>query len=609
MVSCALIITLAIFPLAALPAALQTASQTVPKTVPQNASALFQKNCASCHRPGSQTRAPLPEMLANLPRSEILNALNTGSMKAQAASLTSSERVAIAEFLSAITTAPPSGSKVGFCSNPPSTLTAGPSWNGWGVDLVNSRFQPPEAAGLKLAQVAGLKLKWAFGFAGESVVFGQPAIFGGRLFLGSQGGTVYSLDARTGCIYWTYKAPATVRTAISIEPGRNALYFGDVKANIYALDAASGSLLWKTNVEQHPYARITGAPKLYGSRLYVPVSSVEEVPAGNAKYPCCTFRGSVVALDIENGKQLWKTYAIPDPPGPTGSSAAGTPLTGPAGAAIWSSPTIDVDRKAIYVATGNGYSDPPVKYTDAILAFDMETGGMRWARQMTEKDRWNFSCINPNKASCPEGAGEDFDFGSSPILRSLPGGGSLLIAGQKSGVVHALDPDDKGKIVWQVRLGHGGPLGGIEWGAAADDTTVYVPLSDISLRKPEEGGGLFALRIGTGEKLWYAPPPKPACLGRSGCSAALMAPPTVISQVVFSGSMDGHMRAYSSADGKLLWDFDTLRDFHTVNGVPAHGGSLNATGPTLAGGMLYVNSGYGALGGMPGNVLLAFGPE
>ena len=236
------------------------------------------------------------------------------------------------------------------------------------------------------------------------MVFGQPTIFGSRLFLGSQSGTVYSLDALTGCVYWTYKAPATVRTAISVEPKRNTVYFGDIKANVYALDAASGALLWKVNVEQHPYARITGAPKLYGSRLYVPVSSVEEVPAGNAKYPCCTFRGSVVALDIENGKQLWKSYAIPDPPGPTRASEAGTQLTGPAGAAIWSSPTVDVERKAIYVATGNGYSDPPTRYTDAILAFDLETGSMRWAQQMTEKEGWNFSCINPNKASCPEGA-------------------------------------------------------------------------------------------------------------------------------------------------------------------------------------------------------------
>jgi polyvinyl alcohol dehydrogenase (cytochrome) len=284
-------------------------------------------------------------------------------------------------------------------------------------------------------------------------------------------------------------------------------------------------------------------------------------------------------------------------------------LIGPAGAAIWSSPTVDVERKAIYVATGNGYSDPPTRYTDAILAFDIETGSLRWAQQMTEKDRWNFSCINPNKASCPEGAGEDLDFGSSPILRTLPGGRSLLIIGQKSGIVHALDPDEKGKIVWQVRLGHGGALGGIEWGAAADDSAVYVPLSDFAGRKPEQGGGLFALRIATGEKLWYAPPPKPACLGRPGCSAAQMAPPTAIPEVVFSGSMDGHLRAHSAADGKLLWDFDTLQEFPTVNGVKARGGSLNATGPTIAGGMVYVNSGYGALGGMAGNVLLAFAPE
>jgi polyvinyl alcohol dehydrogenase (cytochrome) len=254
------------------------------------------------------------------------------------------------------------------------------------------------------------------------------------------------------------------------------------------------------------------------------------------------------------------------------------------------------------VATGNAYSEPHTGYTDAILAFDMETGAMRWSQQMTPGDGWNFSCINPNKVNCPEKSGPDLDFGSSPILRGL------IVAGQKSGMVHALDPDAGGKLVWQVRIGKGSALGGIEWGMAADDRNVYVALSDQDSRNPASGGGLFALNLKTGEKVWTAPAPKPACLGKPGCTAAQMAPVTAIPGVVFSGSMDGHLRAYAAADGKLLWDFDTLRDFDTVNGVKAKGGSLNGSGPTIFGGMLFVNSGYGALGGMPGNVLLAFAP-
>jgi len=570
----------------------------------EDSAGLFQKHCAGCHRPDSATRAPLPEAMAQMSRQTILTALETGSMKTQGAALTAGERRALVEFLSSINaTAEP---RTGFCAAGPAKLTGAVSWNGWGVDLANSRFQPQP--GLTAAQVPALKLKWAFGFANATSAFGQPAIAGGRLFLGSEDGTVYSLDARTGCIYWTYKASSTVRTAISIDASHASLYFGDVGAHVYRLDAASGALVWKVKVEQHPFARITGAPKLHAGRLYVPVSSIEEVPGGNPKYPCCTFQGSVVALDT-SGKQIWKTHTIPDPPKPTRVNSAGTQMSGPAGAAVWSSPTIDVERKAVYVATGNAYSDPPVRYTDAILSFDLETGSLQWASQMTEGDGWNFNCLNPNRSNCPEHEGPDLDFGSSPILSAIAPGKRLLLAGQKAGVLHALDPDAQGKIVWQVRVGKGGTLGGIEWGSAADDRAVYVALSDFDGGKPEQGGGLFAIRIPTGEKIWYTAPPKPPCLGKPGCSAAQMAPVTVIPGAVFSGSMDGRLRAFNSADGNLLWEFDTLRDFETVNGVKARGGSLNATGPVVSGGMLYVDSGYGQLGGMPGNVLLAFSAE
>ncbi len=479
------------------------------------------------------------------------------------------------------------------------------------MDLANSRFQSAKAAGLDREKVARLKLKWAFGFAGQSVAPAQPVVAGGRLFLGSGDGTVYSLDARTGCQYWTYKAPAMARTAVSVEPigqGRYAVYFGDVKANVYALDAQTGALLWQMQADPHPFARITGAPALSGGRLFVPVSSVEEVPAQNVKYACCTFRGSVLALDAKTGKQIWKSYTIPDPPKATRVNSAGAQLTGPAGAAIWSAPTLDLKRKAVYVATGNSYTDPADRHTDAILAFDMETGSMLWSQQMTPGDGWNFSCMSPNKASCPESQGEDLDFGSSPILKTV-GGKDLLIVGQKSGVVHALDPGQLGKVVWQTRIGHGGALGGIEWGSAADDENFYVALSDFNGRKPETGGGMFALRLASGEKIWNTPAPKPPCLGRPGCSAAQMAAVTLIPGVAFSGSMDGHLRAYETGGGAIIWDYDTLRDFETTNGVKARGGSLNAGGAAVVGGMLYVNSGYGALGGMPGNVLLAFAAE
>lgn len=573
--------------------------------------AIFQKNCSICHKPAGENRTPTPEALMKLPKSAILTALDTGVMKAQGASLSAAEKQAVASFLTAGNVAPAAG-KVNACADTKASLSALQGWNGWGVDLANTRFQSGKDAGLTATDVPNLKLKWAFGIAGTGVMYGQPAIADGNLFFGSNDGTVYALDGATGCVHWTYKAPVTVRSAISIVKSGDQFvaYFGDVNANVYAVNAQNGELLWKTKVDTFPVARVTGAPKFYQGGLYVPVSSIEEVLPGNPKYVCCKFRGSVVKLDAANGKQIWKTYTIQETPAPTGKSPAGTDLFGPAGGAVWSSPTIDSKRKLLYVGSGNQYSDPKSKYSDAILAMDLDTGALRWSTQMTDGDGWNFACVNPSMSgSCPQNQGPDVDIGSSPILRQA-GGKDYLLVGQKSGIVHALDPDKQGAVVWQVRIGKGGALGGIMWGSAADDTNLYVPLSDWTAGKVGEasssGGGLFALKISTGEKAWFAPPAKPGCAGRSGCSPSQMAPATAIPGAVFSGSMDGHLRAYAASDGKVIWDFDTLREFETVNGVPAKGGSLNASGPTISGGMLFVNSGYGALGGMAGNVLLAF---
>ena len=560
---------------------------------------IFNQKCAACHRAGSGTRAPVPEVLNKMSRRSILSSLETGLMKTQGAGLTPSDRALVAAYLGTPDGAPVAAS-TGACAVAPKPISDLAGWNGWGADVSNSRFQSAEAGGIAPSDVPNLKLKWAFGFPGASSAVGQPTVIGGRVFMGSADGTVYSLDALSGCIIWKFKAPTMVRTAISI--GERGAYFGDVNGVIYALRPDSGALLWETRVDSHPAARITGAPLLYSGRLFVPVSSGEEGSGMDPAYACCTFRGSVVALEIESGKQIWKSYIIPDTPRPTHRNAKGTQLWGPSGAAVWSAPTLAVSRKAVYVAVGNSYSDPPSKFSDAVLALDMNSGKILWTTQLTAGDQWNLACVNPDKTNCPPSPGDDVDFGASPIFRSLPNGRALVIVGQKSGVVHALDPDRKGKIVWQTRIGHGGLLGGIEWGGAADDRLVYFPLSDFEDAKPDAGGGLFALRIDTGEKVWYAPPAKPACVKIQGCSAAQIAPVTVIPGVVFSGSMDGHLRAYSTANGSILWDVDTLRDFPTVNGVSAHGGSLNATGPTIAQGTLYVNSGYG----MPGNVLLAF---
>lgn len=526
-------------------------------------------------------------------------------MKWEGRSLTKREREAVAEYL-----ASPSLSATfqmsGTCArdlDPPPNL---PVWTGWGVDTRNTRFQPAAAAGLNLEQVKSLRLKWAFGFPGASATYSQPTTYDGKLFVGSEDGTVYALDAATGCMWWSFKAQATVKTAVSVGSHGQAAFFGDTNGNVYAVHVADGSLIWKVHPENHPASRITGSPLLVGRRLYVPVSSGEEGAAADPKYACCTFRGSVVALDTTAGKVIWQSYTIVQLPHPTHKATSGVQFWGPSGAAVWSSPTADLERRVIYVTTGNNYSDPATQTSDAVLAFDMDGGKLLWSRQFTANDLWNIGCVAEQKDNCPQSRGDDFDFGAPPLLRRAETGRDVLLVAQKSGMVYALDPDRQGKVLWQKRLGHGGPLGGIQWGGAADRRNAYYPLSDWNDADPHAGGGLFALNLENGKQTWFAAPPNPSCLGQFGCSAAQMAPPTAIPGVVFSGSLDGHQRAYDAASGNLIWDFDTARDFQTVNGVPAHGGSLNGAGATVAHGMVYVNAGYN--NAMGGNVLLAFAP-
>lgn len=567
--------------------------------------AIFQINCAICHKPGAENRTPTPEALKRLTNSTIVSALETGAMKAQGATLNAAQKQAVADFLVPRSTASVDLARSNDCGSTP-VISNVTGWNGWGADLSNTRFQTAKVAGLTRADIPNLKLKWAFGLPNTGSMFGQPTAVGDRLFFGSGNGTVYSLNAATGCVYWTFKAPVQVRTPITVaklQNGKYLAFFGDGSANVYAVDTQTGEQVWKTKIDEHKLAGITGAPQFYNGRVYIPVrSGSEEMIAAQPNYQCCTFRGSLSALDAETGKQVWKTFTIPDPPSVVGKNSAGSDLLGPSGAGIWSAPTIDVKRKLIYVGTGNNYSDPPTKYGDAILAFDLETGSLKWSKQMNQ-DVWNYSCEQKVKSSCPEKPDRDTDIGTSPVLHRLANGKDVLLFGQKSAFVRAIDPDKRGEIVWEKQIGKGGSLGGVMWGLAVDFDKVYVPLSDIH---PGPSGGLFAFNTATGEQAWYAAPVEPACKGKPGCNAAQMAPATAIDGVVFSGSLDGHLRAYSTTDGKVIWDYDTLQEYETVNGVKAHGGSLNATGPTIANGMLYVNSGYSQLTGMAGNVLIAF---
>lgn len=476
---------------------------TTPAAAASGGEAFYREHCAACHETGVPRAAPR-STLVRLSSENIRFALTQGSMAAQAAKLTPPQVDLVVRFLAADAPAAVPAS-ANLCGASEQRLPSGnpldqPHWNGWGVDLSQRRFQPAAMAQLTAAQVPALKLKWAFGFPGVTQAFGQPTVVGGRLFAGGAGRKVYSLNASTGCQYWTFDTEGPVRAAITIAVNGNAwtAYVADQRSYVYALNGLTGSLLWKRQIEDFPGAVISGAPTLAGSTLYAATSSAEEATSVNPAYECCRFRGSVSALDAATGTVRWKSYTIPEEAKPTRKNSQGAQLWGPSGAGVWSSPTVDLRARRVYVTTGDSYSDPAASTSDAFLAFDADTGRLLWTRQTTASDAFTMGCDLPAplNANCPEAKGPDFDFGSSPILVDLPNGRQALIAGQKSGVVHAVTPDT-GEILWQTRVGQGGKVGGVQWGSAVDAAHVYVALSDLAMTIPAAGtrgahGGLDA---------------------------------------------------------------------------------------------------------------------
>lgn len=591
------------------------------------AQALFNSRCASCHQnvmaaavnPTQVKTAPNTETLGQMTPEAIYAALATGVMVGQAQGLTDDQKRIIAEFFGGRplgnVDAGDAKNMTGHCSAnlPLGNPSSQAGWNGWGNGLSNTRFQPAKGAGLAADRVPRLKLKWAFGLPGGAETYGQPSVVSGRVFFGDYNGFVYSLDASTGCVYWSFHADAQVRTAIVVgrvrgkSPAKYAAYFGDKKANIYAVDGRTGKLLWKVNVEPRLLAHITGGAALYGGRLFVGVAGSEEIVSADPHYPCCTYRGSLSALDANTGKTIWKTYTIAEEPKPTKKNSLGTQLWSPAGASIWTTPTIDPKRHAVYVGTGNAFAAPAAKTSDAIVAFDLKTGKILWSYQALENDASPAGCGGPGPRGeqCPENPGPDWDFANSPILQTLSNGKRILVAAHKGGLVVAVDPDREGALVWKTDLAepNAGAAIQIMWGGAADAQNVYYPL---------KSGAVAALHLTDGSHAWLAPiepaviPSEAGRRPRRGFDAAV----TALPGVVFAGGWDGVLRALSTDDGHSLWQYQTVRDYATVNGVLAKGGSLGAPGPVVAGGMLFVGSGYVGTGnGVPGNVLLAFSAQ
>lgn len=592
---------------------------------------LFANHCTSCHGITPAEHAPTEATIRTMPPERIYEAITTGVMKSNAADLSDGDKRLLAEFMGGRKLDPEDVGDMkhmpNVCtSNPPVRDMSAPAWNGWG-DLSNTRFQPAKDAGLTAGKVSRLKLKWAFGFPNATALYGQT-IVDGHVFVSSNAGYVYSLDADTGCIHWSYHSPAVVRSGITVgplKPGSNRIvaFFGDIRGYAYAVDATTGQLIWRTRADVHPLARVTGNPRLYQGRLYVPLASLEEDESRQPSYICCTFRGAITAFDTESGKQVWKTYTIPTEPKVIRRNSVGVDYMGPSGSGVWNTPIVDTKRHALYFGTGNSFSEPALT-SDSIMAIDMDTGKILWWQQAFKDDVWHNGCpqIIPGRPrpepggrgpggrgnqppypadNCEADNGPDWDYAAAPNLATLPDGRTVIIASPKQAVVRALDPDKKGAIIWEqdIARGVGGGAGETVFGGAIDDKNIYFGL--------HLGNGLVAMDLATGVEKWFRPLQTGEGMQQHrGVVAAV----SLIPGVLFAATMDGILHAVSPTDGSAIWEFNTAQEFKTVNNVPAKGGSIGAGGPSIANGMVFVSSGYvGFQNGVPGNLLLAFSPN
>ncbi len=576
---------------------------------------LYKTHCANCHDSGV-LRAPARNLLEFLSPEAVLSSLTTGIMKQQAAHLDDNQKNQIVEYL--VGTPNPTQDNLFVCEESPDWFdwTQKPSATGWGIDLKNTRLVTQNHGKLSASDVPRLKPKWVFDYPRSNRARSHPSFAGGAVFVGSQTGVVYALDQDTGCIRWQFQASAEVRTGITIQSWdeqRQAIgFFADILARVYAVDLVKGTLLWSEKVDDHHNATTTAQPVLFEGLLFQPVSSLEVVPAADPNYSCCSFRGSVVTMNAKNGTIIRTTYTIPEAPKQVATNNVGVPVLAPSGAPVWNTPTVDEKKRRLYFGTGENYSSPADGNSDAIIAMNIDDGSIAWVRQTTPRDAWNVACmpIIVNQTNCPEENGPDEDYGAPPILVESDSD-RILVAGQKSGVIWGIDPED-GSIRWRNRVGRGGVQGGMHFGMAGDGELIYVPISDFDddeLPIEDARPGIYALNAFTGELVWSSPADN-VCGDKVDCDPGISAAISAISGAAFAGHMDGRLRVYAKNDGRVIWEFDTARAFTTVAGRTARGGSFGGgTAPVVHNGMLFANSGYGLYFHMPGNVLIAFEPE
>lgn len=579
--------------------------------------ALYAERCAQCHDHPVDRIPPRAFLTIVKTPDQVVTALSTGVMKPQAAGLDKDQIRSLARFITG--KEPGAGNdpdpNANRCAKPAEPVTIGPDdWPMWGRDPGNTRYQ--ERPGVAASDVPRLRPKWVFAYPGN-LADGQPAVAGGMVFVANRAGRVFALDAATGCTHWSFEAEGGVHAAPVVarlgKAGSAAVFVTTENGWLHAFAPETGKPLWTTRVEDHPSTRLTGSPVAHDGRLYVPLASLEEVSLFNPSYACCVFRGGLAAVDAVSGKILWKVRTIAEEPRQIGTGPGGAKLFGPAGAAVFSAPTIDPRRRLVYVGTGNSYTQQSTGAANAVIAFDLDTGARRWERQVMEHD--NICPKSQSAADCDK-VGPDFDFAAPPVLTEAAGGREILVGITKADSMFGFDPDDQGKVLWTLSLGKGSRTAGV-WGLATDRRSVYAGSADVRPSPGVEVGGFHAIDAASGKVLWRTPAPPAVCAwgdapnalavanGAVSCSPAQPAAAALIPGVVFSGSEDGHMRAYATAGGATVWDFDTARSFKAVNGVTATGGSLSNGTEAIAHGVLYVNSGSAGVH-QPGNALIAF---
>ena len=580
--------------------------------------ALYGANCAMCHN-GGLAKAPHRQWLELLAPAAIVRSLTSGVMAAQGSRLSAQEKLQIAEYLTRVPVSKglPKVSEAPRCTGAAAAFdrTKPIVTTGWGHD--SARFVPAALGGMTAADLPRLELKWAYAFPYATKARSQPAIGMGAVFVGGEDGLVQAFDLASGCVRWSFEASGEVRTGIVLTGGvRPMLYFGDILGRAYALDALTGAKVWAKRIADHPSATLTATPLYADGRLYVPVSSLEVVPAADPAYPCCSFRGQMAALDALTGEEVWRFYAIPDAPKQVGTTRAGTSVLAPSGAPMWATPTLDTKRGVLYAGTGENYSSPADGNSDSLFAIDITTGKAVWHRQTISGDAWNVACMMKGNPNCPAENGPDFDHSSSAMLVDLGEGRELLIAGHKNGTVYALDPDRQGALVWQSKVGRGSIQGGVHFGMATEATTLYVPINDMNnlrdgkvMDAAAARPGMHAISAGDGRLLWSKLADNRCGEKRPYCDPGISAAVTAIPGAVIAGHLDGWIRAYARDSGVVLWEFDTARDFTTINAMPGRGGSMSGPGAAVGDGYLAINSGYGLYSHEAGNVLLVFAPK